>query len=323
MKVCTINESQWKIEFTYSPLFEMLCSIHVLMNSKHHLDRITWAEDMKSKMPNDFFEELIELGRATCDWCVIMDFCNIHEECDDFNVIVGLDFIDDLSIDAFKIVFQKYKDLSHINFNDHLKKRMVRILKEYYLIYFEKELRFIEPLLIRSIKRDSEVCNRNGVLSYVNQLHSRIEVTEEAFLFHKFTLFTVPFNTLKRIIIRVSSFINPHLLMDYGADMVQFTTVTCLDKKVEKVPIDLLKLMKALSDETRLKIIRKIYKTKVSTQSLAIELNLTEACISKHLKLLFDAELLYKERSGNYIYYYLNSFFIDRIPLGIYEYLDF
>jgi DNA-binding transcriptional ArsR family regulator len=321
MKVCTINENNWKIEFTYSPLFEMLCSMHVLTNSKHHLDRIAWAEEMKSSMQGAFYEELVELGKVTCDFCVIMDLCNLYEACDDFNVIASLDFIEDLNIAAFTGVFQKYKELNHINFDSQLQKSMVRILKQYYLIYFERELRFIEPLLIRSIKRDSEVCSRDGVLNYVNKLHSRIEVTEGAFLFHKFTLFTVPFNTVNRIIIRVSSFISPHLLMDYSADMVQFTTVTCLDKKVEKVPIDLLKLMKALSDETRLKIIRKIYKRKVSTQSLAKELNLTEACISKHLKMLYDAELLYKERNGNYIYYYLNSFFIDRIPLGIYEYL--
>lgn len=236
--------------------------------------------------------------------------------------MVGLDFIDDLSIGEFNFVFQKYNDLRGIHWDEALKKRIIRALKEYYLIYFEKELRFIEPLLIRCLKRDSEVCIRSGVLNYVNELHSRIEVTDKAFLFHKFTLFTIPFDMLKRLVIRVSSFISPHLLMDYGDDMIQFTTVAHLDRKLEKVPMDLLRLMKALSDETRLKIIRQLRKSKGSTQSLALELNLTEAGISKHLKMLYDAELLYKERVGNYIYYYLNTFFIDRIPLGLYEYLD-
>lgn len=323
MKLFTINENKWHIEFSYSPLFEMLCSMHVVLNPEHHLERLSWAEDLRDKLNDTFYDDLVHFGRITSDFCAIMDLCNIYEECDDFNVMTALDFIDDICIEAFSEVFNKYDSLKEMDFNEALRKNMVRLFREYYLVYFQYELRFIEPLLIRCLKKDYDLCNKKGILNYVNELHTRIEVTDEAFLFHKFTLFTVPFDTLKRIIIRISSFIRPHLLMDYGCEMVQFTTTAHLEKKVEKVPVDLLKLMKALSDETRLKIVRKLHKNKHSTQSLSLDLNLTEACISKHLKMLYDAELLYKVRYGNYIYYYLNTFFIDRIPLGIYEYMDF
>jgi DNA-binding transcriptional ArsR family regulator len=178
-------------------------------------------------------------------------------------------------------------------------------------------------LLIRRLKKDSDYCRNIGILEYVKGIHNRIEVTDHAFLFHKFTLFTVPYNCLKRVIIRISSFIDPHLLMDYGDDMVQFTVRVHLNRGVNEVPKDLLRLMKALSDETRLKILRTIYKGKASTQSLSKELKLTEANISKHLKMLYDADLLYKERCGSYIYYYLNSSLLDRIPMDIHEYLNF
>lgn len=323
MKVYTANKDNWKIEFTYSPLFEMLCSIHVLINSEHHLERIVWAEKAKKTVTNNLYEELVYFGKITCEWCGIMDLCNVYAQSDDFNIMSALDFMDDLSERDFNLVFKKYNELKYTDFNLKLKSKMVRVLKEYYLTYFEKELRYIEPLLIRCLRRDSQLCASNGILNYVNELHSRIEVTEEAFLFHKFTLFTIPFDTLERLIIRVSSFISPHLLMDYGKEMVQVTTIAHLDTKIDKVPMDLLKLMKALSDETRLKIIRKLSKSKGSTQSLAKELNFTEACISKHLKMLYDVELLYKEREGNYIYYYLNTFLIDSIPLELHEYVDF
>lgn len=323
MKVCTIGENQWKVEFTYSPLFEMLCSIHVLVSPAHHLERIAWAEDMRSRMPGGLLEELIKLGGMTSEWCAIMDFCNLYEECDDFNVIAALDFVDDLDAEAFREVFLKYKELKAANPDEYFKKRMIRALKEYYLGCFEKELRFIEPLLIRIIRKDSEVCKAEGVLKYTGKLHGRIEVTGEAILFHKYTLFTIPLETLRRIIIRISSFISPHLLMDYGTGMVQFTMLANLDKKTERVPVDLLKLTKALSDETRLKILRGLHKGRASTQSLAMELDYTEACISKHLKILYDAGLLYKERDSKYIYYHMNSYLIDRIPQDIYEYMGF
>lgn len=90
----------------------------------------------------------------------------------------------------------------------------------------------------------------------------------------------------------------------------------------EEVPLDLYKTMRALGDETRLRILRSISIKDSSTQSLAYELNLTEACISKHLKILHDAGILYKQRKGNYIYYVLNRTVLDRIPLSIYQYLD-
>lgn len=321
MKVCLLNENKWNIHFVYSPLFELLCSVHVLANPVHHLERITWAEEMKSRIPGDLYNDLLEFSKSTCEWCAIMDFCNIYEECDDFNINAALDFIDDLSIEKFNSVFSKYQNYRIKFFNQISKKKMIRTLKEYYLSYFEKELRFIEPLLIRNLRKASEKCRSEGILKYVNELHNRIEITQEAFLFHKYTLFTVPYNSIETIIIRISSFINPHLLMDYGESMVQFTESVHLDKEIDKVPLDLLRVMKALSDETRMKIIKSLNRNKCSTQSLAFELKLTEACISKHLKLLYEAGLLYKERAGSFMYYYLNTELIDRIPLGIHEYL--
>jgi DNA-binding transcriptional ArsR family regulator len=47
--------------------------------------------------------------------------------------------------------------------------------------------------------------------------------------------------------------------------------------------------MKALGDETRLKILRCIYKKINSTQAIARDLVMTEAGVSKHLKLMYEA----------------------------------
>lgn len=322
MKINCVKEKNWNIEFTYSPLFEMLCSLHVLFKPDHHLERVSWAEEMKNQLPDKLYEDLMEYEEKTYEWCAVMDFCNIYEECNDFNIMASMNFLEDLDMKAFNSIFSKYNDYRQDTFNDISRKQMLRSMKEYYLNYFEKELRFIEPLLIRSLKRNAEMCLKKGILYYINELHSRIEVTDKAFIFHKYKLFIVCFDTLKTVIIRISSFINPHLLMDFDDHMVQFTAFAHLQGEVVNVPMDLIKLMKALSDKTRLKIVRKLYGTKHSTQSLAKELKLTEACISKHLKILYEAEILHKERNGNYIYYYLDTFFIDRIPLSIYEYLD-
>jgi DNA-binding transcriptional ArsR family regulator len=131
----------------------------------------------------------------------------------------------------------------------------------------------------------------------------------------------MPLKNLKLIRIRISSFINPHLLIDFTKNSIQVTRMVRLEKREDIVPNDLTKLLKAISDETRLKILRQLYRGRESTSSLAASLELTEACISKHLKLLYDAELLERKREGNYIYYSLDNLMLDRIPLVIYEYL--
>ncbi|MFZ5353691.1 MAG: metalloregulator ArsR/SmtB family transcription factor [Bacillota bacterium] len=321
MIVYSGSEKEWNIEFIYSPLFELLCSLHVLIKPEHHLERLEWAEEMRKNIPPKLYSSIAELWKKTYEWCPLMDLCNIHEECDDFNVMAAINFIGDLPLESLKYVFSKYSENTGW-VDKQLQFDMTALLKEYYLCCYERESRFVEPLLVRCLKKESEHCRSIGILNYVRKLHSRIEVTEEAFLFHKYKLYTIPFDNLKRIIVRISSFIDPHLLMDYGDGMVQFTIRVHLGMMAENVPRDLLKVVKALSDETRLKMLRIMYRGKATTQSLAQDLKLTEACISKHLKLLYDADILYKERSGSFIYYFINTSMIDRIPLGIYEYIS-
>lgn len=319
MKVNEIKEKGFNIEFVYSPLFEVLCSLHVLAKPDHHMERIKWAEQMKLKMTDKLYKELIEFGGKTDEWLAVMDFCNFYEECNDFNIMSSLNFLEDLKLRDFNKALIKNKLRS---FDKKSKLIMLRSIKEYYINYFDNELRFIEPLLVRNLKRQSEICVKEGIYKFASEIHNRIEVTDKAFLFHKYTLFTAPFKEIKNIIIRISSFVAPHLLMDIYGDTVQFTIALHLTKGIDEVPLDLLKLIKALGDDTRLKIVKKLYSDKYSTQELAKELKFTEACISKHLKILYDAGLLHKERCGNYMYYYLSTYLIDRIPMGIYEYLN-
>jgi DNA-binding transcriptional ArsR family regulator len=103
---------------------------------------------------------------------------------------------------------------------------------------------------------------------------------------------------------------------------LQLTFRAHLQEAMPEIPQDLYKTMRALGDETRLKILKAIHRNQSSTQSLAVELKLTEACISKHLKILCEADILYKHRKGNYIYYLMKNMQLDRIPLDIYQYLD-
>ncbi len=66
------------------------------------------------------------------------------------------------------------------------------------------------------------------------------------------------------------------------------------------------KVLKAISDETRMNILTLLLKHNYCVRALANELELTEATISQHLKVLREAGLLEGERRGYFMHYLVN-----------------
>ncbi|MDT8717925.1 winged helix-turn-helix transcriptional regulator [Clostridium sp. 19966] len=338
---------KYKVEFIYSPYFEMMCSLHVLSNPHHHLEKLNWASNMKEKINKNLYDKIIKLSSRLDEWMFGMNLCDAGEKVNDLNIMAAIDYLLELDINEFMYFFLgreadrktikkwiigkefpgKYKDL-RVDMNifkdaESFRREFIFCIKEYYYSYFEKELKFIEPLLIRTLRKHIARCETIGLLKYIDELHPRIEIGEEEIYFHKYTKFNVNISDMEIISIRVSSFIDPHLLIDItDKKHIELTIRAHLEQASEVVPIDLSKTMKALGDETRLRILKCIYASKASTQSIAKEINVSEAGVSKQLKLLYEADLLYKQREGNYMYYYINKMTIDRIPMDIYQFID-
>jgi len=67
----------------------------------------------------------------------------------------------------------------------------------------------------------------------------------------------------------------------------------------------LLKVMKALGDGTRVKIVKLLQQRTLCVCELTSLLGLSQSAISKHLKLLEDADLVVSERQGPWMNYRL------------------
>lgn len=68
-----------------------------------------------------------------------------------------------------------------------------------------------------------------------------------------------------------------------------------------------LKIFKALSDETRIKIISLISEKGMCAKGIAKHLNITEAAVSQHIKILKEANLILGYKIGYHIVYDLNE----------------
>ncbi|MEU8137803.1 ArsR/SmtB family transcription factor [Streptodolium elevatio] len=87
--------------------------------------------------------------------------------------------------------------------------------------------------------------------------------------------------------------------------------------RIPDPPVDLLKLLRAAGDPTRMKILRLLRIRARSTREVAGLLDLTEAAISKHLKLLADAGWVDQERHSYYVYYRVAPHARDNLVHGL------
>ncbi len=66
---------------------------------------------------------------------------------------------------------------------------------------------------------------------------------------------------------------------------------------------EIINIFKALSDETRMKILIIISKRCICAKGIAEHLQISEAAVSQHLKILRDAEIIFGEKRGYYVHY--------------------
>ncbi len=94
-------------------------------------------------------------------------------------------------------------------------------------------------------------------LDYLDLIHPRIEVGTDTLSFHKYKRFDIPYTSIKKIKIYISSFIDPHLLV--GIDHIERDNILVITLGVKREPPadrvheDLMLKLKAWSDPNRMK----------------------------------------------------------------------
>lgn len=66
-------------------------------------------------------------------------------------------------------------------------------------------------------------------------------------------------------------------------------------------------IFKALGDETRLKILIILSKRKICAKGIAKHLNISEAAVSQHLKILKESGIIVGVKSGYFVHYILQE----------------
>jgi DNA-binding transcriptional ArsR family regulator len=122
-----------------------------------------------------------------------------------------------------------------------------------------------------------------------------------------------------------SVFVWPHLRVNCDAPWpttIVYTTPALAGNATPRIPpAQLLSLLQALSDDTRLRILRLIAQQPRTTQELAPLVGLSNAGLSKSLQRLADAGLISPRRESYYVVYSLAPHRIEALAQALEDFL--
>lgn len=310
------EEGNTKVEFVYSPLFEMMAALHVFCDPAHHLYRGGWYERAEHELPQELAQSICLLGEETGMWLIPMDFLE-WEGMESLSVPDALQQLQRTGLGRWNQVFREYGR----EIGSRKKKEILEVLARFYDLHFSGEFLFLEPFLRRILKRECVLCAQRGLAAEVDGLHERIKAAGDEIILYKNKEYHFLLNSLERIRIWGCTFLAPHLIMGSGKGYLALMLPVYAEERRGQVPKELIRCMNALGDETRLRILRELHKSPVSTQELAARLCFTQAGISKQLKLLMEAGLVTKKRQGRFMMYGMNHETVEFLQYRLYEYL--
>lgn len=325
----SLQQLQRKIKTVACPYHEMLCSLHVLYQPEHHPKRLQWASGILNEMPASLVEGIHTNGRLSDSWMALMltgrrngAFPSSVEGIRQLKALPDTELMYVLLNGKFSLgtilgwqhgqlpgsgkVGTRPDEtalylLQHL---DAVRTGLFTTLETYEREYFRKEWEYIQPWISTAAAQFQESVFRSAEQA-LNSLHPRLHAAEGIITAQKAVSYHFEYERLQLIYVLPSTFIFPHLLIDFTGDRLVLPLAVDIPGLTfsDAPPADLLRQFKALGDVTRLRMLKLLWQAPHCTKQLAPVLGISEAAVSKQLKLLSEAGLVSSQRKGNYLFY--------------------
>ncbi|WP_019910623.1 ArsR/SmtB family transcription factor [Paenibacillus sp. HW567] len=335
------------VKTVVSPYHELLCSLHVLYQPEHHPKRLAWAKEIRAAMPAALLEDICTLGRLTDQWLGLMHPGHSGTpltSTEGISLLKGLPDAELIhlllrnkaslgTILEWQQAYERGKFQSDSGPDEasaylllHLvsiRKQLIATLETYEQNYFRKEWDDVMPWIDTAAAQFQEKVSRSAEKA-LNTLHPRLRASEGKFTAQKAETYYFAYEDLRHVYVLPSTFIFPHLLIDWTTDSLLLPLAVDMPDLPfsEAPPEDLLRQFKALGDATRLRILKLLWQGPHCTKQLAPILGISEAAVSKQLKLLNEAGLTSAERKGNYLFYTSRKEAFDSLIVLQRQYLE-
>lgn len=186
---------------------------------------------------------------------------------------------------------------------------VAEFIDDYWNAAFSAEWKRIEGVLLESVEETRRAVERDGLVATLPTLSSLVQADGRTFRIRKSHVHDLVVESSDAILLMPSFYSWPRL----GVDCSQEDQLLMLysPKSVRSAamltapPEGLVQSLRAVADDTRMRIVSLIAEAPRSTQELASLLVMTEAGVSKHLKILTTAGLLQARREHLYVVYQL------------------
>jgi DNA-binding transcriptional ArsR family regulator len=198
-----------------------------------------------------------------------------------------------------------------------LRDRFLELIGDYWQEAFMEEWARVEPALSTAADDADRLIAAGGLYTLLESLRPRLRVDKDR---HEFGI-DIPHDhrveptAADPLTLVPSVFVWPGLQINCDAPfpLTLVFPAPSVSREARPEPPDaqLLLLLRALGDDTRLRALRLIAQAPRSTQELAALVGISEAGLSKHLRILAEAGVVEARRDGYYVLYSLSR---RRVP---------
>jgi DNA-binding transcriptional ArsR family regulator len=332
-----------RLAFAYSPLFEAVLSLHVLVEPKHHPLQHAWVRrgrELPERLRHDirafafafrgyipevlaptpqavypsFEEELDRLARQPAE-AVTFEFTVPLTPVD---AARDPDRLEDASLRAAvaargAALGRETSRLVKLLLDEPaaFASRFADFLSAYWSAAFATEWQRVEPLIAAAVAGAGEQLAADGLYGFLPRLSPEliVDAAAETIAIPRRHEHEVEVDEESSLTLTPSVYVWPHVRVncDQPWPLALVYPAPALSRAAQPKlpPEDLLRLLRALADPVRLEMLRLIASRPRSTQELAGLVGMTDAGASRALRLLADAGLLSTRRHGRYLLYEL------------------
>ena len=341
----------------------MLASLHVMSDPDHHLSCSDWAKRKYAALSQTLKEEIDFFGSEYAKWYFIIDIAaDVTGEIgpDAGAVPMLVEGIREMDLEQFAYLFL---GLSAFDFDreelrkwiewpdgvtkpalreqaaffeiksviyflknmDEIKNRLIWVLEHYWEECFRGEWEAIRDYEESVLKKERILFDRSDPIEYMKTLHPDVKVEGGRLIFQKNPDYSIAVGKIEELTIIPSVFSAPHLYGNIFGGKVNITMNLNFHsvKLRSPVPKDMFGLLSAVSDETRIRMMKILWNGDATTKEMSELLELSPSTISLHLKILKEANLVEMNKVKKFVYYKLIKDSFYKVQERLIDYFEY
>lgn len=344
IRIALDDHPEEHIAFAVSPLLECALSLHVLLGPKHHALHHDWVRRVRAGLDPALRRALDPFAFVFRTHLADLFLPGADDEAETFEeelarvrrlpaelLLPALARpIDDHGgsgrIDPAVVTARGGGELvaDPAAFADAL----TGFLERYWQESFAPEWDRVEPQLAHAVVESGRRLAEHGIWAVLGRLpaHCRIDADRGELLVDLPHDHAIRIDAANPLVLCPSVFVWPHLRVNcdppWPAALVYPAGAVARAAEPRIPPADLLRLLRALGDDTRLRVLKLIAVRPRTTQELAPLVGLSNAGLSKSLRRLAEAGLVTSRREGYYVVYALAPGSLEGLAEAVGRFLE-